>query len=334
MRPRVSVLLPVRDARETLEPCLRSLLRQTEPDWECVLVDDGSTDGSFGEARRIVEGDPRFRLVRTARRGIVPALQRGLEHVCGEWVARMDADDLAHRRRLELQLAFVERHRDLAAVGSHVRFFPRKGLGPGLREYERWLRSIATPEDVRREAFVECPVPHPTLFVRADVLREFGYRDCGWPEDYDLVLRLLEAGLRIGVVPRRLLAWRHHEKRTSLHEATYDVRRFVECKAYFLARGFLSRTSRYILCGHGSTGKSLRKALRRYGKEAAYILDLHPRRIGKTVDGAPVVPPTTLDSLPALPIVVSVARSGPRAEARAWLEKSGRTELVHFVCAA
>jgi hypothetical protein len=77
-----------------------------------------------------------------------------------------------------------------------VRCFPRAALGAGMRAYEAWLASVDSPERVRREAFVECPVAHPTLAIRAELLRAFGYRDRGWPEDYDLLLRLLEAGHR------------------------------------------------------------------------------------------------------------------------------------------
>ena len=93
---------------------------------------------------------------------------------------------------------------------------------------------------MREEAFVECPVAHPTLMLRAEALRELGYRELGWPEDYDLVLRLLERGAQIGVVARRLLAWRHAPGRLSQTDAAYTPARFTACKADFLARGFLA----------------------------------------------------------------------------------------------
>ena len=162
MAPRVSVLLPARDAAGTLPGCLASLARQSEPRWECVLVDDGSRDGTAEVARRAAAADGRIRLVAGAGAGLVAALEAGLAHCTAPVVARMDADDLMHRERLAAQLALLDRRPGLDGVGCHVRLFPRRSLGPGYREYERWLGSIGSDEDVAREAFVECPLAHPT----------------------------------------------------------------------------------------------------------------------------------------------------------------------------
>src|SRR5207244_5758317 len=142
------------------------------------------------------------------QRGLVEALNTGLDRCRAPLVARMDADDLMHRARLGAQLAALADAPDLAAVGCHVRLFPRRALRDGRRAYERWLNRIDSPRRVREEAFVECPVAHPTLVIRREILADLGYRDRGWPEDYDLLLRLVCAGHDIGVVPRRLLAWR------------------------------------------------------------------------------------------------------------------------------
>jgi glycosyltransferase involved in cell wall biosynthesis len=333
-RPRISILLPVRDAETTLGACLRSILRQTEPDWECVVVDDGSRDGSLELARAAGAVDPRIRVFARAREGLVAALNAGLAECDASLVARMDADDLMHRNRLAVQQAALEQDRELAAVGSHVRLFPRRELGPGMRAYERWLASVDSPRRVREEAFVECPLAHPTLFARASVLQAFGYRDVGWPEDYDLVLRLLEGGERVGVVPRRLLSWRHGPERHSRMSPVYQQERFTACKATFLARSFLSEHDAYVLWGYGGTGRALHRALRAHGKKASAIVELHPGRIGKTIQGAPVIRPEALAARRREPLVVSVAGARAREEIRAALAARGLRETRDYVCAA
>src|SRR5262245_14890235 len=242
--PRISVLLPVRDAAATLAASLRSVSRQRLRELECVVVDDGSRDGSLAIARAHAESDPRFRVIAQPALGLVPALVRGLSECRAPLVARHDADDVMHRDRLALQVAALEDSPGLAGVGCHVRLFPRRALGPGMRAYERWLASVRSSEDVRRDAFVECPLAHPTLVLRAEVLRAYAYRDLGWPEDYDLVLTLLGAGCELGVVPRRLLAWRHTPGRLSQRSPVYAPDRFTACKAYHLARDLLARESR------------------------------------------------------------------------------------------
>ena len=332
--PRVSVLLPARDAAATLPTALRSVARQRDVALECVVVDDGSRDATPAVARAWAARDRRFRVLSQPPAGIVAALGRGLAVCRGEVVARLDADDWMHRDRLALQLGELDAHPELAGVGCHVRLFPRRGLRPGRRAYESWLNSIDSPRRVREEAFVECPLAHPGLALRRELLARYGYRECGWPEDYDLVLRLLADGCALGVVPRRLLGWRDAPGRLSRRSPRYALDRFTACKAAFLARGFLARGPDYVLWGFGGTGKALRRALLAHGKRPSHIVELHPRRLGETIHGAPVVRPEALGGLPRRPVVASVAGAAARAEIRAAAAALGLEELRDFVCAA
>jgi len=330
----IDVLLPVHDAAPTLPACLRSLARQTDPRWRCIAVDDGSSDASPRILAEAAARDPRIQVVTTPHRGLVPALRAGLRQCRAPLVARMDADDWMHRDRLAAQRRAFEVRPSLIAVGSHVRVFPRGGLADGRRRYEAWLNGLCDPLDVRRDAFVECPIAHPSLMIRTDVLRELGYRACGWPEDYDLVLRLLARDHEIGVVPRRLLGWRDSDARLSRTADAYALDRFTACKASHLAAGLLARSPHYVLWGYGSTGRALRRALLAHDRAPSHIVEMHPRRLGQRIHGAPVIPPDALVSLPRAPIVVSVAGPGPRGRIRRALASMGFRELEDFVCAA
>jgi len=332
--PLISVLLPARDAGATLEPCLRSVERQTEARFECLVVDDGSRDDTLTIARRYVRRDRRFRVLALERRGLVAALNEGVRACRGRYVARMDADDLMHRSRLQRQRRELDARGGLAGVGCHVRMFPRRTLGAGSREYEAWLNGIDSEAAVLRDAFVECPLAHPTWMLRRAVLLEQKYRDRGWPEDYDLLLRLLAEGRRVGVVPRRLVSWRHGTGRLSRTSTVYDRERFTACKAAFLAAGFLSRNDRYDLWGYGATGRALVAALRPHGKRPATIFELHPGRLGNVIAGAPVVPPDALPRRPRRPLLVSVAGAGPRHRIRRFLDARSYRELAHYLCTA
>jgi glycosyltransferase involved in cell wall biosynthesis len=332
--PRVSILLPAFDTEATLAACLESIRRQTETRWECVVVDDGSRDGTLACARRFAGHDGRFTIVSMPHRGLVAALEAGLTRCRAPLVARMDADDLMHRERLAAQAQALAAAPDLTAVGCHVRLFPRRDLSDGMRAYERWLDALDSPARVRAEALVECPVAHPTLMIRRSVLAAFGYRDRGWPEDYDLVLRLLGRGHAIGVVPRRLLGWRDGPRRLSRTHARYAIARFTALKAAFLAEHFLRETDTYVLWGHGATGRALRRALGAHGKRVSQVVEVHPGRLGQRIAGAEVVPVDALGYLPRRPIVVSVAGEEPRRQIRAALADLGFRESRDFVCAA
>lgn len=333
MTLRVSILLPVYNAAATLALCLRSIVRQREARWQCVIVDDGSQDETLQIADGFATDDPRFNIVRRPHEGLVAALNAGLESCRGEYVARMDGDDVMHRRRLELQCAALDEQPELAAVGSHVRLFPRSALQQGFLAYERWLNAIVSPDELVREAFIECPIAHPTLTIRTAVLKAYCYRDEGWPEDYDLILRLLSDGRRLAVVPHRLLHWRDGPSRMSRTHEAYSTPQFTACRAAFLATGFLSAGADYVLWGYGATGKALRKALNDHGKTPAAIVDLHPGRLGQRIFGSPVIPPSDLSDYP-LPLVVSVAGLTARGQIRAELSRIGLSELDDYVVCA
>jgi glycosyltransferase involved in cell wall biosynthesis len=332
--PAVSVLLPAYNAGATLRACLASLRRQTVTDWECVLVDDGSNDDTPAIAVRAAAADARLHIVRTPHRGLVAALAAGIEHCRAPLVARMDADDVMHRDRLALQSRALVDDPTLSAVGTHVRIFPRRGITDGLREYETWLNAIDSPARVACDAFIDSPVVHPSLVIRRDVLERFGYRDLGWPEDYDLVLRLLAAGHPIGIVPRRLLAWRDSPDRLTRTAPAYARERLTALKAAMLADGLLAGRATYVLWGYGGTGRALRRALLARGRRPSHVVEVHPGRLGNRIHGAPVVPPETLTDLRRERVVASVAGAEARAKIRAALATMGFVELRDFVCTA
>ena len=336
--PRVSVLLPVRDAEPFLGDCLASLATQSLTDFEVVAVDDGSRDGSAARLAAAARRDRRVRVVSRPREGLVAALNRGLEACRAPYVARLDADDLAARRRLELQAAALDADPRLDLVSCRVRHFPSAAVGLGFRIYERWLNGLLSHEQILRERFIESPLPHPSVMARRDVLRAAGgYRDRGWPEDYDLWLRLAASGARFRKLPRCLVGWRAHPGRLTHTDRRYAVERFLACKAHHLVCGPLAGR-RTIVWGAGQTGRRLAKHLEREGAAPQAFLDIDPKKIGGSLRRRPVL---AADELPRLltgrrpPLVVSAVSSrGARRLIRARLVGLGLEEGVDFWCAA
>jgi len=139
--PRVSVLLPVRDAAATLGPCLESVLGQSLPEIEVIAVDDGSRDGSGSLLEERSRADPRLVVLRTPPRGLVAALNAALAAARAPLVARMDADDLAHRDRLALQVARLEGDPRVDVLGSRVALLGEPARD-GMRAYVDWLNGL------------------------------------------------------------------------------------------------------------------------------------------------------------------------------------------------
>ena len=136
------------------------------------------------------------------------------------------------------------------------------------------------------------------------------------------------------MVPERLLSWRRGSQRLSANHPAYAIERFTACKAHHLAEGFLAGAPRYVLWGYGGTGRALCRALAERGRRPSHIVELHPGRLGQSIQGAAVIPPEALAKLPPTPLIVSVAGAGPRARIRAALARMRRREGRDFVCAA
>ena len=203
--------------------------------------------------------------------------------------------------------------------------------------YEEWLNSLLSQEDILRERFIESPLPHPSVMVRR---REFdsvgGYRDMGWPEDYDLWLRLARRGTRFQKLPQTLLWWREHASRLTRRDSRYAVERFLACKAHHLLRGPLRNASKVVLWGAGQTGRRLSKYLKRAQVPIVGVVDVDPAKVGRTLRGYPVLPPEELPALlePGVVTLSAVASRGARQLIRRRLDALGLTETVDYWCVA
>eukprot|EP00947_MAST-08B_sp_MAST-8B-sp1_P004417 g4417.t1 len=193
--PLVSVVLPMYNAEEFVAEAVQSILGQTFGDFECIVVDDGSTDGSAAIVAGLAAGDSRVRLLRRATNGgIVAALKDGLAAARAPLIARMDADDISDPERLQRQVAYLRRNQDVDIVGTAVEIFTHgAGAGAGGAQSSRNDRVIAHPTQpamVDWSMHFYCALAHPTVVVRCNCLEALGgYRDAHpRAEDYDLWL--------------------------------------------------------------------------------------------------------------------------------------------------
>jgi len=262
--PRVSILLPCRNADAHLDDCIDSLAAQTESRYEVLVLDDGSSDGTLARLAAWAERDPRVRPVEAKRRGIVPALNAMAAAARAPILARMDGDDVARPRRLSAQLDLLDASAEVAACGTGVRYFPRDRAGSGYRRYEAWLNGLTGWEAIERDLFVECPIAHPTLMILRRILKELGgYREFDGPEDYDLVLRLAGAGHRLANVSDVLLEWRLGPDRLSEASDRYSAAAFRRLKiehlrAWVVCESRIARR-RLVVWGAGKHARSGRR---------------------------------------------------------------------------
>ena len=224
--PVISILMPVFNAARYLEKAVRSMLLQSFPNFELIAVDDGSTDGSLGILQQLAQEDPRIRILSRPNTGIVGALNDGLAVARGEYIARMDADDISHPARLATQLRYLDKHPEVVGVGCDVCMIDPAGRP--LKEF----KVTTDPQKLRQKiiGIEDIGIIHPALMVRRDVMKRVGgYRpEYNFVEDFDLYFRLLDEG-ELANVPGVLLDYRQHQASTNAQKHHLQRELMMKC---------------------------------------------------------------------------------------------------------
>ena len=293
--PAVSVLMPCYNAGAMVDEALESLSRQTLADIEIICVEDGSTDDTPLRLDRWAKRESRLRVLRQPHAGVIVASNHGLGYCTAPYVARMDADDRAHPERLARQAAYLDAHPEAGLVSCRVAGFPAGQVRQGFAIYLDWQNGLLSDADIRREIFIESPLPNPSVTFRREVLQQAGgYQDHGWAEDYDLFLRLYLAGVCFAKLPQVLVEWREHPARLTRTDRRYSLENFLRLKAFYLARGPLAGRDAVAVWGAGMVGGRLGKRLARQGVPVEAFIDIDPRKIGSTRHSRPILPPEAL----------------------------------------
>ncbi len=359
----LSVLLPYRDAATTIDEALTSLIDQRglPVDLEIIAIDDGSQDDGPGRVAALsgrleaaaggtgaAGGRVRVVSLATGGVGVAHALAAGLDVATGEWIGRMDADDVSHPDRFARQIEALSADPTLAAVGCLVEPFTGVDaeVSAGLARYVAWQNGLVTAEDHARQIFVESPLCHPSVLLwRAALEAVGGWRDTPWPEDYDLWLRLDAAGWRMAKVPEILFRWRHRPDRVTFTDPRCTPERLLEAKAPHLARRLVTLDRPVAIWGAGKTGKRLARALEAQRVPATRFFDIDPQKIGGQARGVPVADAAELlrdaesssaglGSRSPWTIVVAVGEPGARDIVRARLDAAGFVEGTDYLCGA
>lgn len=315
--------MPVHNGGMFLQQAVDSILSQTMPDLELVMIDDHSSDSAITS---LDKSDPRIIVLSSRGRGIVNACNTGFSHCRGKYIARMDADDISLENRLQCQLDYLERHHSIDIAGACVEIFADEGIRGGLERYQTWLNSVREPGQVRNQIFIESPLPNPTLVLRRAALKQLaGYRDNAWPEDYDFLLRADAANMRMGKPDPVLLRWREHETRLTHTDSLYERRNFMQAKTHFLVRHRLGGQP-VIIWGAGPTGRDMHDLIIAEGGEVTGFIEVHPRRIGGQKRGLPVWAMDKVSDMGGAMLLVAVGAAGARADISEFVGTHGKVE--------
>ncbi|RCX22468.1 glycosyl transferase family 2 [Fontibacillus phaseoli] len=212
--PRASIIMPVYNNADFVLEAVNSMLGQTYRDFELILIDDGSTDGSASLISRITDYRVR-RIYHEKNQGLVSTLNEGFGLATGDYIVRMDSDDISTPNRLELQVSFMDQNPD---IGLSAAAFTSSSAG-------RPKVNPANHEEIKTWLLFHCCLCHPLVIMRNSLVQRLGVRyDSNYPhaEDYELWNRLAFE-TKVANLPANLLFYRQHSGQVShLHKAIQD----------------------------------------------------------------------------------------------------------------
>lgn len=244
-KPQVSILMGVYNEtnREQLSLAITSICKQTMTDWEFIICDDGSEPSCYEMLAEICAADARIRLFRHERnQGLAAALNTCLAHANGNYIARMDGDDISHVERLQKQWEYLEGHSDIALVGCGAELIDEDGI---------WGERVPVNSPGKNDFLFGSPFIHPTIMVRRAVFDELGgyctERYANRTEDYELFMRMYARGYRGYNMPELLFSYREDKNSYGRRKYRYRMNEYRVRKRGFAELGIAKGNGIYMI---------------------------------------------------------------------------------------
>jgi glycosyltransferase involved in cell wall biosynthesis len=329
----ISILLPFHNAATTIDVAVASIAAQTNPAWELLLIDNASTDASGSIAQRWADRDQRIRVLHEPRVGIAHALNTGLFEARGKYIVRMDADDVSHSERLAQQVAYMVAHPEVGVLGTRTAFASTVPEHRGMQAFVQWQNTILSPHEHYVKRFVDAPLAHPTVMFRRELVEQHGgYHTGPIPEDHELWLRWMDAGVRFAKLPEELLTWNDHIGRLSRTHSNYKVDAFFSTKVKWLAKWLQRKLNGrpLIIAGTSDLCQQRARLLEAEGILVHAFTDVK----GRGVPGRSFIPHLELPSAGEAFLVSFISQRGTGDRIAEFLAGRGFKEGVDFILAA
>jgi hypothetical protein len=245
----------------------------------------------------------------------------------------MDADDVAHPERLQRQFEYLCANPGIGAAGCRTQVDPSTPENEGYRFFVDWQNSLITPEEHSTNRFIESPLAHPSMMMRKELFERHGdYSTDPLPEDYELWLRWMQAGVAIGKLPETLLTWRDRSERLSRNHRNYSEDAFFRTKAKYLKAWLdtnIAENRQVIVCGGSRHIRKRITVLQEAGIPVSAVTDVAER----TSQELPFIPVKDLPSYRRSFIISLISKRDVREDIRTFLKSAGFLEMKDFVMA-
>ncbi len=326
----VSILIPFKNTAQFLPECLTSIINQTYPHWEVIAVDDNSSDESSAKVSAFTEKHPGIRLLSNQGNGIIPALQTAYKVAKGEFITRMDSDDIMKPNKLEVMVdSLLAKGKGHVAVGQ-VKYFSERGISNGYERYEKWLNNLTQNGTNYSEIYKECVIPSPCwMTYKSDLKRCNAFYPYRYPEDYDLTFRFYENKLKCIPCNEVLHLWRDYDTRTSRTSEHYAQNYFLDIKLHYFLKLDYDHSRPLVIWGAGNKGKSIAKKLIDQSIDFYWICN-NPNKVGKHIYDQKMLHFSALENLNNPQSIITVANSPAQKSIKSYFKRFDQLSMVDY----
>ncbi len=274
--------MPTKNADKHITECLTSIINQNFTDWELLVVNDHSTDSTRNILKEFSAKEQRITFFDNEGKGIIKALQLAYKNSSGEYITRMDSDDIMPNNKLALMCNSLQKNPNSLITG-YVRYISDNELKAGYLYYQNWLNGLVDNNSHYTEIYKECVIPSPCWMISREIFEKCGaFHAETYPEDYDLTFRFYKNKTPIVSLKEELHIWRDHQERASRNDDNYSDNSFVDIKLYYFLKLDLDTTKKLVLWGAGKKAKTLARLLLENNIHFEWACN-NPNKIGHTV---------------------------------------------------
>jgi glycosyltransferase involved in cell wall biosynthesis len=326
----ISVLIPFKNTSAFIAECLESIVNQTFEHWELIIVDDHSTDNSYSIVKRFADKDSRIQLYKNNGNGIINALQLAYSKCEGDFITRMDSDDIMAKDKLQSMYDDLKTHgKGHLAIGL-VKYFSKEGISEGYSKYQSWLNKLTKQGANYSEIYKECVIASPCWMVYRDDFDKCGaFNSELYPEDYELVFRFYKHRLKCIPSTKLLHYWRDYNCRTSRTQPNYTHDMMLKLKLNYFLQLHHDNKKTLVIWGAGHKGKFAANYLIEHQINFIWICD-NPKKIGKHIYNHKLHDFKNLETIKNPQSIITVANPKAQKEIKTYLSNQNMESMIDY----
>lgn len=322
--------MPVKNTAKFLPECLDSIINQSFESWELIAVNDHSTDESLEIIKKYAATDSRINILNNSDFGIIPALKLAFDYSNGDFITRMDSDDICKENKLEVLVNSLNLNSKGHIAIGQVEYFSENELGEGYKKYANWLNELTAKGENLNEIYKECVIPSPCWMVHKSDLEKCGaFSNDIYPEDYDLCFRMLQANLKCIPSNKIIHLWRDHSSRSSRTDDNYADNHFMELKVKYFLKLHKDSKKETLIWGAGKKGKKVAELLKQHQVTFRWVCN-NENKIGKEISGVILEHESNLNEIDEVQVIVCVANQEEQQEIKHKLHILGLENMKTY----